>query len=71
MPESRPLRYDVTASALLVFIDNMFTPKKYPSLQNINAQDFAKVTEGYVFGTTRAYHNHDIVVRHTALAFGV
>ena len=47
------------------------TPGTYPWLNNSDAETFWMVTQGYVFGNHRANHNHGIVVRHTALAFGV
>ena len=71
MPANRRLRHDVTASATLVFKDNQGRPAVYPSLHNINAEAFAMVAEGYVFGNTRANHNHAEVVRRMAAAFGV
>ena len=71
MPPDRPQRHDRTATAFLVFVDNLYQTNLYPWLDNENARLFAMTLEAYVFSDFGAYHNRNVVLRNSAIIHGV
>ena len=68
-PKSRPLKDDPMSAAVLIFIDNVGEPKKYPWLQTEAAKDFARLAQSYEFGGLRGLENHRITLFNLARAF--
>ena len=71
IPPDRPRRHDRTATAFLVFVDNLNNTNLYPWLDNSNSRLFADGLEAYVFGNYGANHNRDVVMQQIANIFGV